>query len=137
MVVFGVLFENLLTGHALPFAEAAFAQTRVESYVKSEKVGDGVGGLLGAEKVRRHDDHASACGRRLVDFVEIGEIRALVRGLGKFVIMVGEVRDFRPIVCFGEFISALVGLPPADDVEGNVDLALQPSCEVVSGASVT
>lgn len=51
MVVFGVLFENLLTGHAFPFAEAAFAQTRVESYVKSEKVGDGVGGLLGAEKV--------------------------------------------------------------------------------------
>ena len=51
MVVFGVLFENLLTGHALPFAEAAFAQAWVEGYVKSEKVGDGVGGLLGAEKV--------------------------------------------------------------------------------------
>lgn len=51
--------------------------------------------------------------------------------------MVSEVRDFRPIVCSGEFISALVSLPPADDVEGNVDLALQPSCEVVGGASVT
>lgn len=50
--------------------------------------------------------------------------------------MVSEVRDFRPIVCSGEFISALVGLPPADDVEGNVDLALQSSCEVVGGASV-
>ena len=50
--------------------------------------------------------------------------------------MVGEVRDFRPIVLFGEFISALVGLPPADDVVGNVDLALQSSCEVVGGASV-
>lgn len=74
--------------------------------------------------------------RSLVDFVKIGEIRALVRGLGEFIIMVGDVRDFRPIVCFGEFISALVGLPPADDVEGNVDLALQSSCEIVCGASV-
>lgn len=51
MVVVGVLFEDLLTGHALPFAEAAFTQVRVEDYVKSEKVGNGMGGLLGAEKV--------------------------------------------------------------------------------------
>ena len=50
--------------------------------------------------------------------------------------MVGDVRDCRPLVCFGEFISALGDLPPADDVEWNVDLALQASCEIVCGASV-
>ena len=35
---------------AFPIAEAAFTQAWVEGYVKSEKVGDGVSGLLGAEK---------------------------------------------------------------------------------------
>ena len=43
--------RDFLAGHAFPFAEAAFAQAWVEGYVKSEKVGDGVSGLLGAEKV--------------------------------------------------------------------------------------
>ena len=47
----GVLFEDFLADHAFPFAEAAFTQAWVEGYVKSEKVGDGVSGLLGAEKV--------------------------------------------------------------------------------------
>ena len=51
MVVVGVLFEDFLAGHAFPLAEAAFTQAWVEGYVKSEKVGDGVSGLLGAEKV--------------------------------------------------------------------------------------
>ena len=59
-----------------------------------------------------------------------------VCGLRELVVMFGEMRDFRPIVSFGEFVRALVRLPPSDDVEGNVDLSLQPSGEIVCGASV-
>lgn len=50
-VILRVTLRQLFDGNALPFAEAAFTQVRVEDYVKSEKVGNGVGGLLGAEKV--------------------------------------------------------------------------------------
>ena len=63
-------------------------------------------------------------------------MRAFIRGLRELVVMFGEMRDFRPIVGFGEFVRALVRLPPSDDVEGNVDLSLQPSDENVCGASV-
>lgn len=135
-VVVGVTFTNLLAGHALPFAEATFAQTWVELHIQPHEVGEGMRGLLSSEQVRGNDEHAAGRGGRVVDFVEVGQMGIVVYGLRKLVVMFGEMRDFRPIVCFGEFISALVGLPPADDVEGNVDLALQPSCEVVGGASV-
>ena len=44
-------------------------------------------------------------------------MRAFIRGLRELVVMFGEMRDFRPIVGFGEFVRALVRLPPSDDVE--------------------
>ena len=136
MVVVGVMLADLLAGHALPFAEAAFAQTRVEFHVQPHEVGEGVRGLLRAEQIRRDDEHAAGRGGRVVDFVDVGQMGVAVCGLRELVVMFGEMRDFRPIVGFGEFVRALVRLPPSDDVEGNVDLSLQPSDEIVCGASV-
>ena len=136
MVVVGVMLADLLAGHALPFAEAAFAQTRVEFHVQPHEVGEGVRGLLRAEQIRRDDEHAAGRGGRVVDFVDVGQMGVAVCGLRELVVMFGEMRDFRPIVGFGEFVRALVRLPPSDDVEGNVDLSLQPSGEIVCGASV-
>jgi|GEM_PF-3165101 len=72
----------------------------------------------------------------ILNFYDVGQMGVAVCGLRELVVMFGEMRDFRPIVGFGEFVRALVRLPPSDDVEGNVDLSLQPSGEIVCGASV-
>ena len=74
MVVVGVMLADLLAGHALPFAEAAFAQTRVEFHVQPHEVGEGVRGLLRAEQIRRDDEHAAGRGGRVVDFVDVGQM---------------------------------------------------------------
>ena len=72
----------------------------------------------------------------ILNFYDVGQMGVAVCGLRELVVMFGEMRDFRPIVGFGEFVRALVRLPPSDDVEGNVDSSLQPSGEIVCGASV-
>lgn len=56
----------------------------------------------------------------------------LLQGFG----MLCLIGDFRPVVSAGKFVGALVHLPSADDVEGDVDLALQSSAKVVGGSSV-
>ena len=132
----GMLRSNLVAGHALPLPEAAFAQARVRGHVQPQHIGERVRGLQRAEQVGRDDDHASrGCGDLPV-FLDVAGFRRPRPRLGQRIRMPGDVGHLRPVVASRKLRRALVGLPLADDVEGHVDLPLQPPRHIEGGPSV-